>query len=423
MRNITADFNRNISWSIIEIIIQVVTKGGYGLLVAREFGPETIGKYALFMSVIAVSTMLSEGGLGKWLISKKTIEFSHISIAYSVNVTLATLLSLFSIVILSLLNAYSSYSYEWFYFLAVLIIGINSLKMARLAFLKRENRYDLKSKIFVISNIFSISISTFFLLCYNRLEYILPLQVLLNVSIQLALILRGSNVVPEFVFNLKKLVGVLAESRFFLYRGFLNKFSLSIMNFALLKGYGAIALGVFSQGKSLQSMSSEQVGLSYSSIVLSDSIGNAKGSRFQGAKFNLILYVFAPVLCILGITAEFWTCLLLGEEWCHYTLEIGLLISEGPFIFLIIYLSHLAYYQGRSKLVYRFELTSLVIRLALCLLFAGNIINLLSSLLFMSCLSVMLIQEFLGFYESKLIMLRDRLMLLTLALVVYVNLN
>lgn len=423
MRNITVNFRKNLSWSIVEICIQVVTKGGYGLLVAREFGPETIGKYALFISIISVSTMLSEGGLGKWLISKKSLDIHDMSLAYSINVIIATILSFLSLVVLGFLNAYSSFTYEWFYFLAVLTVALNSLKMVRLSSLKREGRYDLKSKIFIVSNVISVLISTFFLIYLNRPEFILPLQVLLNVTIQLAMIVLSSKIVFTVVLNYQMLVAVLKESRYFLYRGFLNKSSLSLLNIAILNGYGPVALGVFSQGKSLQTMSSEQVGLSYSSIVLSDSIKKEKESLFQGVKFNLILYVFAPILCCLGMASEYWTFFLLGEEWSNYTSEIGFLLSEGPLIFLFIYLSHLAYYQGRSRLVFRFELISLVLRLTLCLLFAGNMFSLLSAFLIMSGLRVILFQEFLGFYNSRLIMFRDRLMILALSLVVLVNLN
>lgn len=357
MQVVTSDrATRGILWAAVDKFGIVLLQFVINLVLARLLTPDDFGLVGMIMIVIAVSSILADGGFGAALIQKRDANEEDFSTAFYINIVVGTLLYLVVFLLsdsIALLLGNPILS-KILRVMGVVIV-INSVALVPKVTLRRSLSFN---KI-AIANIVSYTISATVAIVMAKLGYglwgLVALYVV-NSTLTTLLLSLFARWRPSLIFSRCSMKRLFAYGEYMLISDILSNICFNIQNTLVGKYFTPYTAGQYAQAKKMEEVASTTLPSAMQQVLFpvysnsQDNISELRGQLRENSK--MIAFIIFPLLTLLIIIARPLIVFLFGEQWMDSVFYFQMLCIAGFFTSL----EHFNYFAlaaiGKSRLLF-----------------------------------------------------------------------
>lgn len=347
---------RSTLWSAVDKFGIVILQFVINLVLARMLTPDDFGLVGMIMVVVAVSSILADGGFGAALIQKSDADEEDFSTTFYINIVVATLL--YGLIYLSspyIAIFLGNPIFEQLLRVLSVVIVINSLGVTPKAKLRR----DMAFKHIAIANIIAYVIAAAVAIAMAAAGY--GLWGLIAIHIVNSLL---SNLLlsvfakwrPSLTFSMRSLKRLFGYGQYILISDILSNLCFHIQSTLVGKYFAPSIAGQYSQAKKMEEVACITLPSAMNQVLfpLYSKLQNDMESLRKKLRINTktIAFIIFPLLTLLMIIAEPLINFLFGEKWLDAVPYFQVLCIGGYFCAL----QYLNYYAiaatGRSKVLF-----------------------------------------------------------------------
>ena len=319
--------------SILTVIIQFV----YGILIARIVSPEEFGIVAIPLIISSIGRTLVDSGIGGAIVRDHKVTITN----YSTVLRFSVILGLFfSFIILIFSNSFVFYFEEPRMIIALNITAIciffYSFHVPYNAYLIRDLKFKLKSKILVLSTFFAALLSIYSTRIFDNIIALMFYPLFNSIISSILFFLFCKGIVKYNLFSsviLKRYLKFGVNTTF-------SSFLISSVDWLLqtfsLKYFGVVILGNFAQAKKTCDLQINLVKGNISNVLYS--IVSKDQNSFINRKYikfcigSILLY--SIIILVVLFFSEFLINILFGAKWLGMKIYFDIMLFNS--IFLLI---------------------------------------------------------------------------------------
>ena len=343
-------------WSAVDRFGIVAMQFIINLLLARLLTPEDFGLVGMILIIVAVSTILADGGFGSALIQRGNASEEDYATSFYANISLS--IALYTAIYLSapLVARELGYAVLTDLLRAIgTVIILNSIGLVA----RVKLRISLRFKQIAISNISAYTISAIIAILLSTRGYgawSLVVMHIANALISNILIIIWARWRPSARFSFQSLRRLAAYGEYMLITEIMSNVCFHIQGTLVGKHFTAYTAGEYAQAKKMEEVASitlpsalNQVVFPIYSRLKSD---NEALRTMLRSNTRLVAFAVFPLLTILIIIAEPLILFLFGERWAE-SIPYFQTLCLGGYLGAMQYLNYQAVAAtGRSRVLF-----------------------------------------------------------------------
>lgn len=308
-----------VAWSAAEKVCSMLLQVGVSIVVARILSPDDFGVIAILTFFTAVSATLADSGFSQALIRSEADSDDSVKSVFVFNMTVSALLYVLCVAMADGLGTYYSLpQIADIMPVLMLTVPINAFGAVQSAILQRQLRFDVLSKIIVLSSLLSglVAVLTALAGCgvwalvWQRVSQ----MVFRNGMQWMKGTWRG-----EGRFRLSCLRSMAPFSVRIMSSDILNSVYSNISQLFIGKIYSPTELGYFNQAQKVKDMPSMALMQSVQSVTYPALASISGDSRKFAESYRLVMavtaFVVIPVMVGMAAVSEDMIELLIGAKW------------------------------------------------------------------------------------------------------------
>ncbi|MBR4844302.1 MAG: lipopolysaccharide biosynthesis protein [Alistipes sp.] len=347
---------KGFAWAAVDKFGIVLLQFVINLVLARLLVPEDFGLVGMILIIVAVSSILADGGFGAALIQKLNPKEADFSTAFCVNITMALLLYAFIYIFAPSISQFlGAPILKDFLRVLSLVIVINAVGLVSKVMLRRA----LAFKQIAISNLCAYILAAAVAIVMSIKgcgAWSLVAIHIVNAIFANLFICLSARWIPREKPSFSSLKQMFAYGEFMLASDILDNICFNIQNTIVGKYFSPYAAGQYAQAKKMSEVAY---------ITLPSALNQVLFSVFSGLQCNIeelreklrlnmkmTAFVIFPLLTILIIIAKPLILLLFGANWSDSAIYFQVLCVGGFFAALQYFNYSAVASIGKSKVLF-----------------------------------------------------------------------
>lgn len=360
----------SVFWVSLEKVGLVLIRFITLLVIARFLTPSELGIYAMTYVIVAISNILVDSGFAGALIKNKKEKKIDFDTVFSFNIFMSVLLFIVLYFLSShIANFYNESAVAKVVQLFALVIVIKSFFITHVAFLTKNLRFRLQSKVFLIA----ASISSLCCVYFAKIGagyYSLVYMQIVEAVLLLLLFSLFSGYKPRLRFSYKAFSRLKAFGFNLMFSSLIFTFYNNFMNILLGKYFDKGVLGNFYQANKINDMYSNTL-----TLVIDKLVFPFLSKNYGSNTFKAYIHVFSKIVgftlflfpLFIWLNAESVVVFLFGAGWSQsaWILKIVILSSFG--LIIESYTRSYLKASGNSRIILQLEVFKRIF--GICILF------------------------------------------------------
>ncbi len=340
------------------------------LILARILSPEDFGIVTLASSVVFLFDILSETGTIKYIIQKDQVTADDLNTAWSIGLLLKLVVwSIFILLIPYICVYLESQELKAPLYTISLILPISGLMNPGMYLYQKELNFGPLFKSSVIDKTISFLVAVS-LAIYIKNFWAMIIAVMVSYITKTVLSFYLHSFRPKF--SLDKFSEQWEFSKWMLFRGILGYIRAQFDTVMVSKSFGLSILGGYDMMKGLSAMPAQDVIVPATQPLLSSFAKIKNNTSHLAYQMRLSLFVIFlvifPLSCFITLHHELIVKIILGDKWLRYSELLGIMaVLLFTFSLASIY-DHALTATGNVKVVFYYNLFSLIFIISLLLL-------------------------------------------------------
>ncbi|RUO64281.1 lipopolysaccharide biosynthesis protein [Idiomarina piscisalsi] len=372
MKKMNRKIGMGVLWNLANLFFSRGATTVFTLLLARFLAPEAFGLVAMAAVVFELASAFVQSGLGQALIRSKSVSDDDFNTVFLANLGLSVIA--YAAVFFSAPYVAHFYDQPKLTILVQvmgLVVFINATKVVQLAVLSRAMNFKAQMKANTTASIASgaLAVASAY---YGLGVWSLVVMTLSQAFISSVIFWFASSWRPSMVFSSESFIKLFAFGKNLLAEGLLNVAFENSYVLVIGRFFSAEVTGLYFFAKKISNLISHQLSSSVQQATfpaLSTLQDNNETLRHKYRQvMQLMMFLIAPVMALLGCLASPLFELLFDEKWQGAVPYVQLLSLVGVLYPLHALNINLLKVKGRSDLVLKIGLIKKIVNLTLLFL-------------------------------------------------------